>query len=158
MGLTFAFIRQTGSFSLAGFPWPFSNHAERAWLAREAGSPSQHSWFIPHWEHPDLRSPNEHPSTSPCKARSEQVTPGCINEHLMGRAGSAGKVPGSPQGPHSRVGDTGLVYGSCKGYVKSHLRLVAEHDHGLWHIVFPFTVLLQECGVTWDLQDAPRGV
>lgn len=46
-----------------------------------------------------------------------------------------------PIGAQSRVGDTGLLHGCWKGYMKSHLRLVAEHDHGVWHI-------LQECGVS----------
>lgn len=46
----------------------------------------------------DLRSPNEYPAggTYPCKALSEQITPECINEHLMGRTGSVGKVSVSP--------------------------------------------------------------
>lgn len=47
---------------------------------------------------PDLRSPNEYPAggTYLGKALSEQITPEYINEHLMGRTGSVGKVSVSP--------------------------------------------------------------
>lgn len=48
----------------------------------------------------------------------------------------------------ARAGDAGLVYGRRKGHVESHLMPLAQHDRGLWHIVFPFLVLLQKRGVT----------
>lgn len=86
------------------------------------------------------QSPNEHHSSwataYPAKALSEQIPPECGNEHLMGSAGQEFVSPGAQQGGWHR-----LVYGCCKGHVKSHLRLVAEHGHGLWHIVFLFTCL-----------------
>lgn len=124
----------------------------RGWPGNQRALPS--SPGSSHTEELRPQSPNEYPAagTYPAKALSEQITPEYGNEHLMGSAGQEFVSPWAQQGGWHR-----LVYGCCKGHVKSHLRLVDEHGHGLWHIVFLLSCLSRNV-VTPEIRKRHPGV